>query len=85
MIPNPTQFLPSKNHVRTWIITVAALLPVLGWTWSVIDNRYVRRDEFTTRVVLDSINNVTTQAKLDDLLKRLTQIQCGAKVAEGCR
>lgn len=83
------------KRVRSWLIALGALgalLPALWSSCSVIDSRYVHRDEYLVQKMLDSINNVTTQtkldihgAKLDSLLARMTQIQCGAKVSEGCR
>jgi hypothetical protein len=91
MIQNPQQVRfpiiagQTGRRLRAWLILAVALLPVLGWGWTLIDNRYVKRDEYVVRVLLDSINNVTTQAKLDTVIARITQIECGAKIAQGCR
>lgn len=82
----------TRNRILAWVVAVATSIPALGWAWSIVDNRYVKRDEFIVRTILDSINNVTTQRKLDDqgskldeILKRQEQIQCGPKIERGCR
>lgn len=83
---------PTKAKLIAWIVAVGTIVPSLAWGWSVVDNRYVRRDEYVVHNILDSINNVTTQhkldghdEKLDEILTRLTQIECGKKVVSGCR
>lgn len=45
----------------------------------------VHRGEYERHLLLDSIARSITQDKLDTLITRVEQIQCGVNIIKGCR
>lgn len=75
---------------------IAVLLPALGWGLSRADMRYVHADAYllerakdslqtAAHAQRDSIKDWIINTKLDDIGLRVQQIQCGDRIARGCR
>jgi hypothetical protein len=68
---------------------LAAALPAIGWALtsgaSALDLRYVHQSVYEKHLVADSIRGDLTNQKLDELILRVQQIQCGTRISNGCR
>lgn len=65
---------------------VLLLLPVLlPAMWAFMDQRYVHQFTYEKRMAVDSLERAVNGAKLDEVILRLQQIQCGPRIAVGCR
>lgn len=63
-----------------------ALLPILlPAMWAFMDARYVHQSSYEKRMTVDSLERAVNGAKLDEVILRLQQIQCGPRIAVGCR
>jgi hypothetical protein len=81
---------PQQKSNLKWLVgTLAAAVPALGWALtsgaSAIDLRYVHQSSYERHLIGDSIRADLTQQKLDEVLLRVQQMQCGAKISNGCR
>lgn len=74
-----------KAKIKNWSMTLAAVLPALGWGWGLLNSRFVLRTDYEKRIQADSTWKVGVNTKLDSANLRLQQIVCGRKLDEGCR
>ena len=74
----------------------ATVIPVAWALLSALDRRFVHVDRYEKDRATDSLQTVRQvergslkdsiiNAKLDDIVSRVQQIQCGKRIAEGCR
>jgi hypothetical protein len=83
---------------KLWIrrLIAAGLIPLLTALLAALDRRFVHFDVYESdrkadslhaliNAKLDSVDRTETHMQLNEILTRLTQIQCGQKVQEGCR
>ena len=75
---------------------IGALVGLGGYAFAAVDNRYVKSDRYDRDRLSDSLRfnaqmdrgamkDSILNAKMDEALLRLQQIQCGRRVVEGCR
>ena len=84
----------SKQWVRRAVLTL--LVPLGALAMSAVDRRYVHADRYAKDRATDSLSRSAQvergnlkdsiiNAKLDDIVFRVQQIQCGKRIVEGCR
>ena len=84
----------SKQWIRRAVLTL--LVPVGALAMGAVDRRYVHADKYDKDRVTDSLRtnaqidrsnlrDSLLNAKMDEALLRLQQIQCGRRIVEGCR
>jgi hypothetical protein len=88
----PPQQKNTASRVRNWVITPAMALSMLGYGAKQVDGRYVHAGQFSidsTAAVAqrrqDSVQLSQIISKLDAINDRLLQMNCGPRVARGCR
>jgi hypothetical protein len=68
---------------------VAIALPAIGWAFTsgigAVDRRYVHQVQYERHLLVDSIRQAETQGKLDEIILRVQQLQCGQRITAGCR
>lgn len=64
---------------------LATVLPALAWAMSRVDVRYVHQVDYEKHALVDSMQSNMTNQKLDEIITRVQQMQCGNRVSNGCR
>ena len=84
----------SKQWIRRAILSL--LVPLGALAMSAVDRRFVHADVYAKDRATDSLRTAAQidrsnlrdsllNAKMDEALLRLQQIQCGRRIVEGCR
>lgn len=84
------------NRQRVRRALWASLIPIAWGLLSALDRRFVHADRYEKDRATDSLQTVRQvergnlkdsiiNAKLDDIVFRVQQIQCGKRIVEGCR